>query len=215
MEVLFIRHGQTRANQLHRHQPDDEPLATAGIEHTQALLPALTAWRPTHIISSPLARAHATAMLIAKHVQLPLESSDLFRELRRPRSIQGTSHYSMATVRYIWRWFYQLDSAYDDLARGESYGALQQRVWQARQFLESRYPADARVIVVSHSVFINFFVEHVCRQEHLSFWRAVPRFIRILTLDNGNATLLRYESTADNTCPWTVLATDTPVEKLT
>ncbi len=215
MEVVFIRHGQTKANAAHRHQTNDEPLSVSGIAEAVRQAPFIAKWQPTHIITSPMARAQQTAQIIADKAQLPAQTMDEFRELRRPLYIFGRHHYGLSSWWYMFRWFFQAWVQFDDARNGESYLTFRKRLERARSLLE-QYPTDAKVVVVSHSIFINFFVEHVCATKQISLWRAAPRLFKILTLKNTNATHLALHKIdeTEGVCAWEIKAYDVAVEDL-
>jgi len=48
------------------------------------------------------------------------------------------------------------------------------------------------VVIVSHSVFINFFTVHMVHPEKMGFLRAARLFIRILKLRNSSITHASY-----------------------
>lgn len=214
MEVVFIRHGQTNANRDHRHQSIDEPLNDNGRSQAQQIAIALSAWQPTHILSSPMKRAHQTADIISASTNVSVELLQELRELRRPLWIFNKRHRSAWTAWYILRWFFSSHQQFDNARQGESYLTFRKRLERVRSLLE-QYPTDARIVVVSHSVFINFFTEHVCNTEKLSLWRAFPRFAKVLLLRNTNATRVIYAPADSNVCAWQLLDSDISVEKLT
>ena len=208
MEILFVRHGQTVANTDHRHQVPEEPLSVEGIKQVRAVVPEVVAWQPTHIISSPLARAQQSARIIATAAELPFTVHDEFRELRRPFRILGRKHYSLASVLYIIRWFFHAYVHHTDVQAGESYQSFRKRLERARSMLE-QYPADARIVIVSHSIFINFFTFHACNMERLTFWQALPRFFQVVTHKNGRVTQLRYTERQPGVCSWQAVSEPT------
>ena len=82
------------------------------------------------------------------------------------------------------------------------------RLKQARELLAT-YPPEAVMVVVSHSVFINFFIMHMCDDRPIGPIRALQCFIRILTIKNGSITPISLDTTLpENACRF-------KVEKLT
>jgi broad specificity phosphatase PhoE len=81
---------------------------------------------------------------------------------------------------------------------GESHTDFVKRIGVARRYLEG-LPPTARVVVVSHAVFINFFLEHMHNPRKMGLFRAAVRFIKILLLPNTSITHLRFRRITDST----------------
>jgi broad specificity phosphatase PhoE len=195
MEVLFIRHGETDGNVAWRHQHENTRLSEVGKLQVARALSRVTDFAPTHLITSTNLRAVETARAIAIATGLIPDTNALFEELRRPAYMTGHRFISLTTVWYILTWFY--GRQYRD---GESYDMFVSRLTAARQYLES-LPANARIIVVSHSVFINLFVAHRCRSGPLWLPVAVWQFLLIMLYKNTGVRHLCYTPASINTTP--------------
>lgn len=201
MEVFLIRHGETDGNRAWRHQHANTRLNEVGKVQVAKVLDAITTIEPTHLVTSTNLRAVETARAIAESTGLIPETSPLFEELRRPVEIIGRRFVGLETLKYITGWFY--GASYGD---GETHAQFIQRLWAARQYLES-FPKDARVVVVSHSVFINFFVEYRCREKRMALPTALWRFLRIMTHKNTGVTHLRFSTeNGKEKCTWHLLS---------
>ncbi|MBY0310294.1 histidine phosphatase family protein [Patescibacteria group bacterium] len=201
MEIFLIRHGQTDGNRAWRHQHANTRLNDVGLAQVAKVLDAVAVIEPTHLVTSTNLRAVETARAIAESTGLIPETSPLFEELRRPTEIIGRRFIGLETFKYLTGWFY--GASYGD---GETYGQFIERLWASRQFLES-YPKDARVVVVSHSVFINFFVEYRCRTKRMGLLQALWRFVRIMRHKNTGVTHLRFApQEGKGKCTWNVLS---------
>ena len=215
MEVILIRHGRTAANQKHVYQRGAETLSSSGQKEIADVADALQAYAPTHLLCSPMNRAQDTATILGEKLQLNPTTFREVREIRWPSYLEGRARYSFTSVRYMVRWFLQREVHTDDAKAGESYDTLRKRIERAKNIFES-YPPDARIVVVSHSVFINFFVEHACSPKPLSLRSAVPRLFKILTLRNTNAVRLQCDNdTKHRACSWQVIAFNKSVSELT
>ena len=215
MEVIFIRHGKTTANQKHVYQRGAETLSASGQKEIADIADTLQTWSPTHLLCSPMTRAQESAVILRKKLQLELKTFPEVREIRWPSYLEGRARYSIASLQYMLRWFLRREVHTDDAKGGESYSTLRKRIERAKNILEA-YPTDARVVVISHSVFINFFVEHVCNPKPLSLKLAGPRLLKILTLRNTNATHLRCDTDEESqVCSWQVVAFNKSVSELT
>jgi broad specificity phosphatase PhoE len=189
MDIYFVRHGQTDGNVGTRHQHPDTELNEIGKQQAAAVAPQVAALLPTHIISSVNIRALETARHIAEYTGLIPITSATFEELRRPEYLIGERFYAWRSLRYVIAWFFRLRGmiAHD----GETYDALLARIKKAQGEILA-LPSDARVVVVSHSVFINFFIEHMNNGKPMRPWRSVYRFYRLLRTRNTSITHLTY-----------------------
>lgn len=199
MEVFLIRHGETDGNLAWRHQHPDTQLNAKGKAQVARAVDVVMEFKPTHLFTSTNLRAVETARVLAEATDLIPTTSHLFEELRRPKRIFGLRFMSLATVNYIVGWFYGRHEE-----GGESYAMFIERLIAARRLLET-LPEDARVVVVSHSVFINMFIEHRCREKRISLIKAAWRFVRVMRLKNTGVVHLRYAGKAsekNNVCAW-------------
>lgn len=196
MEVYFVRHGETDGNVARRHQHPDTPLNELGKLQVAAVAKELAILHPTHIITSTNVRAVETAQVIAAACDLIPDTHPAFEEFHRPRYLIGQRYMSIATVRYVWRWF----RGRAIKTGGESYPQFIERVVAARTYLEG-LPADARVVVVSHAVFTNLFLEHVCQDRPMRLLEAVYRFVQVLRIKNTAVIKLTYTKHV-GTCGW-------------
>ena len=198
MEVYFVRHGETDGNIARRHQHPNTQLNERGREQIKAVAKELAKLPITHFITSTHYRAVESARIIAETCGLTPTTEDIFEEVQRPLELVGNRYVGLTTFWYALRWFYSVK-----LKDGENYDDFRRRVIAARTYLES-LPRDARVVVVSHAVFINIFLDHLCLDERMSLTRAVLSFWRIFRLRNASLVHLQYTN-YPNTCGWTIL----------
>lgn len=200
MEVFFLRHGQTNGNIARRHQHSNTPLNKEGERQAKDVAPKVAALTPTHFISSTHLRAMETTRIVAEVCKLTPDTHPAFEELDRPQWLVGRHYMGLTTTWYVVRWFLGLP-----VESGESYEAFVKRIKIAQAHLES-LPTDARVVVVSHAVFVNIFLAHLCVKGRLSIRGAVKSFISIFSLRNTGIVHLRYESSMnDSQCGWSVI----------
>ena len=189
--VYLVRHGQTGGNYAKRHQHEGSHLTEEGKLQAAALAAAIARLSPTHLFVSTRVRAIETGQAIAQATDLVPETNELFSELCRPWRIYGNYHKSLTSLWYMAGWFLGRVGGNDCGERGESYRQFIVRIMQARHLLES-LPDDTVVVVVSHSVFINFFLAHMNRPIPLPWYRAPLVFKNVLGLKNGSLTTLLY-----------------------
>jgi len=97
--VYFVRHGQTELNKKWVHQYPETRLSTEGEQQARAVAGMFKDISVDLIVSSPYDRTRQTAEAIRTTTGAPVEHSDLFVELRRPRALWGMS---WAHPRSLW-----------------------------------------------------------------------------------------------------------------
>jgi broad specificity phosphatase PhoE len=201
MDIYFVRHGQTDGNAARRHQADKTQLSKLGEEQVAKTAAVVATYEPTHLLSSHLIRAIESARAISETTGLDIEIDHNLAELRRPRYLEGRYHFSAQSMFYYVLWFLGIENK--KLA-GESYGQVRQRIAVMKNILK-RYPADAKVVAVSHSVFINLFVAHMCRANSLNIFRLVGVVSKIMSIPNAGVIHVRYDESTDSVCKWQVI----------
>ena len=203
MDVYFVRHGRTDGNDAFRHQHVNTKLNDFGIQQSERTAKLLKRRRPTHLITSRYIRSMETARIIGNECGLISETYPAFAELQRPEFLVGERILGKTTIKYIIYWFLGIKSA--SMHDGETYSDFTKRLAEARRHLES-LPENSRVVVVSHAVFINFFLEHMCRPREMSLWRACIRIIKILLFKNTGIIHVRFSpANAKKGCGWRVI----------
>lgn len=191
MDIYLVRHGQTNGNLASRHQHPNTPLNLEGEQGARRLAKQLAVFKPTHIITSYQRRALETAQIIAKELNLVPQDSELFAELRRPQYFIGERQTGWATLKYMALWYlgYAPASHHD----GETYKALRQRIKEAKALI-AELPADARVVAISHSAFITFFIAHLNSDRPIGLFRACYLLIKMLRMRNTTYMYIRYNN---------------------
>ncbi len=200
MEIFLVRHGQTNGNVAHRHQSTATPLTPLGRQQIIASAHKLTEFAPTHLITSSVLRAVESAQLIGQILDLIPDTNEVFRELDRPNFLHGNLLKSPRSVLFYSLWYFGLSD--NATYGGESYKDLRARVQKAQAVLE-QYPEDAKVVVISHSVFINFFLAHMCDPRPMNPFKALIRFIKVFRIKNASITRVTYSKGASkHVCAW-------------
>ena len=201
MEIYLVRHGETGGNVAHRHQAEDTPLTLHGAAQAAKVAETIKNVAPTHLLSSRLVRALETARIIGDACDLVPETSEHFIELARPSALYGHHHASPRSFAFYAQWYLGVGTG---SRAGESYAAFRERITTAKQQLH-QYNDDARVVVVSHTVFINFMLAHLCREHRLSPIGAALTFRQLLTMPNGAVVKLHlHKTSSEQHCPWSV-----------
>jgi broad specificity phosphatase PhoE len=198
MEIYFVRHGQTSGNVARRHQANDTPLSPRGKKQAELAANVLKVYQPDHLVTSTMVRSVETASVIGAACNLIPDTRTEFRELERPSYLYGRKHRSFMSMWFYFRWYL------GKTTEGESYEELRIRFRDAQEILASLKP-DARVVVVSHTVFITLFIAHLCRDKALTPFHAAKAFYKIITMRNTHIEMLLYDpATKQGTCGWIV-----------
>ncbi len=202
MEIYLVRHGETGGNVAKRHQSEATNLTSRGREQIKQTAKLLKELAPTHLLSSSVLRAVESASYIGTELNMIPQTNSVFAELIRPKFLHGHFHKSLGSLWFYIRWYLGLTNI--EKEGGETYNDLRTRIKTAKIIL-AQYPADAKIVVVSHSVFINFFLAHMCQEKPMSPWQAFVRFSKVLSIKNGSITKIIYATAANkNTCAWRV-----------
>jgi broad specificity phosphatase PhoE len=157
LKLILIRHGETYWNHERRVQGGDSDieLNDTGLEQARKLAAFFENEPIAAILSSPLQRAIATAEVIARHHQLPVEIEQGLRELK-VGELEGMSVSNLSTTfsQFLMRWWQEGGPM--KLPNGESLVELQQRAWKAVERLLERHKTNPEnsegttVVIVSH-----------------------------------------------------------------
>ena len=185
MDIYFVRHGQTDGNVAGRHQHPDITLNELGKLQVARVAKLLKGMKPTHLITSTNKRAMETAMVIGRECDLIPETYPKFEEMHRPDFLVVKRFLEWEAFKYVVGWLFGVKAA--SMHDGESYSDFLARILAAKHQLEA-LPQNSKVVIVSHTVFINFFLEHMNRTEKMGVFRATIRFFAILRLKNTAVT---------------------------
>lgn len=198
MEIYFIRHGQTAGNLAKRHQAEHTSLTILGKQQAREAALIIKDYKPTHLITSTLVRSIQTAEILSQVCNLIPDTSSEFVELQRPKHLNGHFHRSLGSLIFYLRWYFGLT----DDEQGESYRELRARIVRAKAVLAT-YPSDARVVVVTHSVFMGMFLAHICRDEMITPFQGLRTFQSILKMQNTHILPVLYDAQApEGVCAW-------------
>ena len=206
MDLYLVRHGATAANERHVYQPPTEPISAIGAAEVTRLVRHIQELTPTHIYTSEFKRARETAHYFGYATGLEPEWLPDLHEIRAPEQMFGRSHYGLASFQYQLRWFFGLYTPAPG-SKAETKEAFVHRVLRTRAHFEAHHAPEDRVVAVTHSIFINFFVAHLCQDAHISLFQAVPLLLKIFAYENSGITHLRYDhNEAREACRWQVVS---------
>lgn len=156
--VVWRRHG-TCDDGLCRpgaHARPGSPLTLAGMVEAELTASRLAErqWKPALVVSSPLRRAHQTASIVARTLDLHLAPpAAVFTEWQAPHCVLGRSPADYPPEYLAWRSHrdHQLDSALPD---GESLHAFADRAAEADAVARVLAAKHGAVLIVSHRLLI-------------------------------------------------------------
>ena len=173
MRLLLIRHGETDWNNEGRIQGHtDTPLNARGIAQAEKLAARLAREKIDAIYTSPLARARATAELIAREHGVAVISDDRLKEkcLGDLEGITGAEFEQQHAELYrAWR---ESETHYP-LPGEETPSAVQERVQAFLDRVRAEHPDGAQVAVISHGGTLSMFLATLIGldiQRRFPFW---------------------------------------------
>ena len=206
MDLYLVRHGETNANTKHVYQSPTEPLSRMGAAEVARLVRKVKEIEPTHIYTSDFKRARETAHYFGYATGLEPQWLPTLHEVHPPEYIVGRSHYGPSSMWYVTRWFFNFFDKQGDL-RAETRQEFIDRVLAARDYFATHHQQGDRIIAVTHSVFTNFFLAHLCRDGHINPISAMALFVKILRYENSGITHIRHLGHNEvKICPWQVHA---------
>lgn len=204
MHVYLIRHAKTNLNKGHIHQYPNTPLSEEGRESAVNLAEEIREMNPDFLVSSDYTRALETARIIGMHTGLTAQTSSLFFEIIRPTTLYGRSHFNIATFIYVVFSVFKRKDADWRYKDAENMSDILNRIQLAIDYLEKLDKKHKSVVVVSHSVFINLLVAHICKPGSLNFFELVQAFFKTKLTKNGSVTHIEFmgKKKGSNSCSW-------------
>jgi broad specificity phosphatase PhoE len=199
--VYFVRHGETQANRGHRHQGPHEPLSEHGQKQVAHVAAVLKEKGINTLLSSTYTRARETAAIIGEVVGLPVIPAEAVVEFRRPDSLYGRSHYSVASLKYMLQLHLHREDANWDNEGAENMFDIRNRIADAKRLIESN--GGDKIAVVSHAIFMDMFIEQVCADRPITLGEFTKGFM--LTKKTPNTAMVEFmvdENAPGGTCKW-------------
>ena len=205
MHVYFVRHGETFLNTRHIHQSPSTPLSPKGQTQAHSVAEYLRAMNPDMLLSSRYARTEETARIIGISVGLRPVQSGLFSEVERPTSLCGRSIFCLESFWFVFLSVWNRSDVTWRYKDGESFPDIYTRVQRAFEYIESLAEDHTSVVIVSHTIFINFMVTYMCHGRMLTLRELLVSFFHVEQLKNCNVIALNYlgkKKKNTNTCNW-------------
>lgn len=199
--IYLVRHGESEGNVGPRYQGDTAPLTENGEKQAQFIAKRAKKLSIDTLIASPILRAQQTATYISNETGLPIETSDLFVERRRP-SVQvdnlKTSPEVIEAEAEIIKSSGISGYRYSD---EENFDDLKLRTGEALAYL-AHHPASS-LLVVSHGVFLRNIIARVIFGENLSGPECTA-VLETFVASNTGITVLTHDATRKN--QWNIVS---------
>mgnify|MGYP001577373412 CR=1 FL=1 len=197
--VYFVRHGESEANVAPVFQGPNSPLSPTGIEQAHAVAERVSKFEFDVLLSSPFARARATAEIIAEKTGKTPEYSDVFVERLKPTSIDEKP-YTDEVANTIWRsWEASLHTPGLRVEDGENYEDVVARADRALALLAAR--AEDTALVVTHGYFLRSIIARVLLRDTLTA-ASFLNIQRSANMQNTGITVLRVEQGFESAPAW-------------
>ncbi len=197
-EMLLIRHAQQQFD------PDgtagelvDPPLSEHGRLQARLLGEALSTLHLDAVLSSPLRRAHETALAVAQHHRLEpqvvddLREVEIFRDVppgETPGAFIGKELLEAARQRML------NERVWDVYPFSESSAAFRKRTINAIEAAIATHP-NHRIAIVCHGGVINAYVSHIIGSPYDMFFRPAHTSINIVAAGMGRRVLRTLNDT--------------------
>lgn len=199
-EIYLVRHGESEGNAGTHYQNENTPLTERGREQAAFVAERAARLPLEALIASTMVRAQETAAILSKKIGLPVSSSELFVERRRPTEQidqRKDDPEVMAAEEAIMQSSSVPGIRFSD---EENFDDLNARSRAALAFLET-HPKD-RILVVTHGVFLRNIVAQVIFGQDLK-GEDCGHVLNAFIASNTGITVLRFDPTLVN--PWKLL----------
>jgi broad specificity phosphatase PhoE len=209
--IYFVRHGETLANRTHTHQSSDEPLSPKGRAQAHRVALRLPSMEIDTLICSTYTRARETATIIGEELKLPFTTSHSLVEIKRPDHLYGQQYYSPDTLRYFVQLFMNRENENWLCNGAENMFTLRNRIADAKTLL--MHTEGETIAVVSHDIFMNLFLAHVCREKKLTFKEFIHILLRTKKTPNTGMIHFMFDNEAPKgVCAWQLIETIDPAK---
>lgn len=189
--VYLVRHGETLYNRWWRHQYNAVGLSEKGEMQAQKVAAFFADKDIDLLVSSDVVRARQTANPIAAALNKEIVYSELFRELKRPASIEGKSYLhplSLWAMAGIYLHASHPEWRYED---AENVSDFRTRAYEALRYLEERH--EHTLVVVSHRVFISSMLDVISLSGRSAGAQFLHAIFHANPIHNASITTLTFD----------------------
>jgi len=146
--IYFLRHGKTTLNKSGKHQFSDTVLSETGIQQAHAIAEKIKDIKIDVIISSTLERTMQTASIVAEKINVPIETSELLVELRRPSELWGKNWFEPKSLWIMGNLYFRVYDKNWHYSDEENLEEFHERAKQALNYIANR--PEENILVVTH-----------------------------------------------------------------
>jgi probable phosphoglycerate mutase len=150
--IYFLRHGETKLNKSWKHQFPNTPLSANGMRQAGKIARSFEKTDIDLIISSDIERAKETANIISGVIGKNVETTELFRELKRPSELLGVSWFSPKTLKIMGSLYLNASKPNWHYSDEENLEEFYKRAQKAMSFLSER--KEKNILVITHRGFM-------------------------------------------------------------
>ena len=154
MLVIFVRHAETGLSKTHQ-LPGTE-LSGIGVKQANLLSARLKELKTYAIVSSSYERAIQTANVLSKNLNVPVQYSELFNEIKKPSEFNGKQHGRREGMDYFKRAVEHAEDPTWHYSDEENYTEIKDRAMKAIEYLIGM--KKDHVVVISHGTMIKTIV---------------------------------------------------------
>jgi broad specificity phosphatase PhoE len=197
-KIYFVRHGESEEN-VGLFIGDSNSLLTENGKNQSEVIARRCENLPIEsVVASNFVRAQETAKTISNKINIPIETSDLFSEKRRPSDHVGklkTDEQVLEDSKTIRENFHDEDFRLQD---EETFSELKLRAKEALLFLQNK--PEQEILVVTHALFLAVIIAYVIFGEELTSFEC-KKVIRTLRMENTGMTVLKFDEKREKN-PW-------------
>lgn len=202
--IYLVRHGQTDANKIHMHQSSDESLNAKGQKQARHVGLLLKNKNIDTLICSPYVRARQTAEIISEELAIPFYLDESLVEFKRPNDLYGKGYYSLSSIIYLLQFFLHREDPSWNNDGAENMFTARNRILDAKALFTK--VEGENIVVVTHDLFMNMFLELVCKEKKLNLFQFVHGLILSKRTPNTGIIHLYYdERVPKGMCAWQLI----------
>ncbi len=187
--IYLIRHAESEGNIGLHFQGVETQLTEKGRAQAAFLAERCKRLPIEAVVSSHMARAKETAETISAAISIPVETSELFSERRRPSSIVGVDMNNVEAKKIDDAWIQSLLTGTGRVLDGENYDDVAARSEQALSFL-ANHPKE-HIAVVSHGFFMCMLLARALFHDKLTP-QEFTRIFNAFHISNTGISILKH-----------------------
>ncbi len=194
--VYIVRHGETEGNKGLVFQGAETGLTEEGRKQAEVVAQRCARLPVDTVIASSMARSRESAEIIAEATGLPIETSELFDERRRPSRIAGKSVLDPDALLTEAAVALSLVGEGPKVEDGDDFHDLKPRAIRALEYLE-KHTSDS-ILVVGHGTFTKFMLAVILMGPELTSVEWKKLYLSMRT-DNTGISVITMDSKAEHT----------------